>query len=76
MFSADEEMEKINDMINVVDYLRQDLEPADKKRSKGAKKKGALGAANNANTAAASTQSMYTIIEPDSPGVICLNLTS
>ncbi|XP_063727035.1 transient receptor potential cation channel subfamily M member 2-like isoform X3 [Symsagittifera roscoffensis] len=34
---ADEEMEKINDMINVVDYLRQDLEPQDKK--KGNKKK-------------------------------------
>ena len=30
-------MEKINDMINVVDYLRQDLEPQDKK--KGNKKK-------------------------------------
>ena len=34
-------------MINVVDYLRQDLEPADKKRSKGGKKKGGGGAAAN-----------------------------
>ena len=38
-------MEKINDMINVVDYLRQDLEPQEKKRvgGKANKKKTTTG---------------------------------
>ncbi|XP_075247301.1 transient receptor potential cation channel subfamily M member-like 2 isoform X2 [Convolutriloba macropyga] len=49
---ADEEMEKINDMINVVDYLRQDLEPQDKK--KGNKKKRAAAAAAAQQQAGAS----------------------